>query len=81
MKFEKEYITERAKFFDGLAKMIYPFVLLFCSGIGALLFAKDRLNDMYFKGLLIFNILLLICTTIFWVYIIIRYYHELEKLK
>jgi hypothetical protein len=57
MKFEKEYISERIKFFDGLAKYAFAALLLFSSGIGGLLVSKEKLSELYFQNLFIVGLL------------------------
>lgn len=81
MKFEKEYITERAKFFDGLAKYAFAFTVLLSSGLGALLLAKEKLSPSYFVGLFILDSIAIIFTGLFLLFIVLKYYQEIEKLR
>jgi hypothetical protein len=81
MKFEKEYRQERIKFFDGLAKFVFAFLIIIASGIGGLLISKEKLSDLYFQNLLLLGAVIETLAILFILYLLNKQYTEISKLK
>ncbi len=81
MSFGKEYITERVRFFDGLAKYAFAVVIVISSGLGGLLISADKLSNLYFQNLMLVGSFINIIFGIVLLYLLNKQYIEIKKLN
>ena len=81
MNFNKEFYQERIKFFDGLSKYIFAFLLLIISGLGAIIAAKEKIADSYFRNILTLSFIIMLFSTFLLLFLIQKQYNEINKLR